>query len=56
MRTSYFVSRASVIPAHLPGLNPIRRALFDWLQRNSGRASDYFELPDNRLVEMGQRA
>ena len=55
MKTSYFVSRASVGEEHLPGLNPIRRALFGWLQRNAGRAYDYFELPDNRLVEMGQR-
>ncbi|MES1265533.1 MAG: potassium transporter Kup, partial [Variovorax sp.] len=55
MTTSYFVSRASVVDAHLPGMNPLRRALFRWLQRNAGRASDYFELPGNRLVEMGQR-
>jgi len=55
MKTSYFVSRASVGEENLPGMNPIRRALFGWLQRNAGRASDYFELPDNRLVEMGQR-
>ncbi|TAJ61977.1 potassium transporter Kup [Variovorax sp.] len=55
MKTSYFVSRASVGEENLPGLSPIRRALFGWLQRNAGRASDYFELPDNRLVEMGQR-
>ncbi len=55
MTTSYFVSRASVGEEHLPGMNPVRRALFGWLQRNAGRASDYFELPDNRLVEMGQR-
>jgi len=55
MTTSYFVSRASVGEENLPGMNPVRRALFGWLQRNAGRASDYFELPDNRLVEMGQR-
>jgi KUP system potassium uptake protein len=36
-------------------MNPVRRALFGWLQRNAGRASDYFEIPGNRLVEMGQR-
>lgn len=53
MTTSYFVSRAAVVD--LPGMNPLRRALFSWLQRNAGRASDYFELPGNRLVEMGQR-
>jgi len=55
MSTSFFTSRASVLNDHLPGLNPVRRALFGWLQRNAGRASDYFELPGNRLVEMGQR-
>lgn len=56
MTTSFFVSRASIAGAHLPGMNPVRSALFSWLQRNAGRASDYFELPGNRLVEMGQRA
>lgn len=55
MSTSYFVSRASIGDEALPGMNPVRRALFGWLQRNAGRASDYFELPGNRLVEMGQR-
>jgi KUP system potassium uptake protein len=55
MKTSYFVSRASVGEETLPGMNPIRRALFGSMQRNAGRASDYFELPGNRLVEMGQR-
>ncbi|WP_431276817.1 potassium transporter Kup [Variovorax ureilyticus] len=55
MTTSYFVSRASVGDDRLPQMNPLRRALFGWLQRNAGRASDYFVLPDNRLVEMGQR-
>ncbi len=55
MSTSYFVSRTSVTDEHLPGMNTLRRALFSWLQRNAGRASDYFELPGNRLVEMGQR-
>jgi len=55
MTTSFFTSRASVLDDHLPGMNPLRRALFGWLQRNAGRVSDYFELPGNRLVEMGQR-
>jgi KUP system potassium uptake protein len=55
MTTSYFISRASVGDERLPSMNPVSRALFGWLQRNAGRASDYFVLPDNRLVEMGQR-
>jgi KUP system potassium uptake protein len=36
-------------------MNPLRVALFSWMQRNAGRASDYFHLPGNRLVELGQR-
>jgi KUP system potassium uptake protein len=36
-------------------MNPVREALFAWMQRNAGRASDYFQLPDNRVVELGQR-
>ena len=56
MSTSYFVSRASLGEAELPGLNAVRQALFSAMQRNAGRASDYFELPGNRLVEMGARS
>jgi KUP system potassium uptake protein len=37
------------------GMSALRRAFFSWLQRNAGRASDYFEIPGNRLVELGQR-
>jgi len=55
MSTSYFVSRASLSGKHTLGMSVLRSALFGWLQRNAGRASDYFELPENRLVEMGQR-
>ena len=55
MATSYFTSRAALGRHRMPGMNPLRQILFAWMQRNAGRASDYFELPDNRLVEMGQR-
>ena len=55
MSTSYFTSRASVGRRRLLGMNRLRQALFGWLQRNGARASDYFHLPENRLVEMGQR-
>ncbi|APW40536.1 potassium transporter Kup [Rhodoferax koreense] len=55
MSTSYFVSRASLSGRHMLHMTALRSALFGWLQRNAGRASDYFELPENRLVEMGQR-
>lgn len=55
MTTSYYVTRATIGGGRLPHMNPVRQSLFAWLQRNAGRASDYFQLPDNRVVEMGQR-
>lgn len=55
MTMSYFVTRATLGDTRLPGMDPLRRALFAWLQRNAGRASDYFQLPGNRVVELGQR-
>ncbi|MEP6791400.1 MAG: potassium transporter Kup, partial [Ramlibacter sp.] len=56
MLTSYFTSRESVGTGRLPGLGRARLALFTWLHRNAGRASDYFGLPSNRVVELGRRA
>ncbi len=55
MSTSYFTSRAAIGDTPLPGMNPLRQTLFAWMQRNAGRASDFFHIPGNRLVEMGQR-
>jgi len=55
MSTSYFTSRASIVAGDLPDMSTPRQALFGWLQRNAGRASDHFQLPGNRVVEMGQR-
>ncbi|KQR50110.1 potassium transporter Kup [Acidovorax sp. Leaf160] len=56
MSTSYFTSRASLGAGRLAGLGPLRKAVFGSLQRNAARASDYFQLPDNRLIEIGRRA
>ncbi|SDE59924.1 potassium transporter Kup [Paracidovorax valerianellae] len=56
MSTSYFTSRASLGSGRLDGLSALRKAVFGSLQRNAARASDYFRLPDNRLIEIGRRA
>ncbi len=55
MLTSYFTSRESVGEARITGLARWQQALFAWLHRNAGRASDYFNLPANRVVELGRR-
>jgi KUP system potassium uptake protein len=56
MTTSYFTTRETVATGYLKGMTQARQALFVWLHRNAGRASDYFCLPPNRVVEFGRRA
>jgi len=55
MTTSYFVSRETVATGALKSMTRFRQAIFAWLHRNSSRASDYFRLPPNRVVEFGRR-
>lgn len=55
MRTSYFLSRETVVEAVRPGMSWWRRHLFSMMSRNSMRATDYFGIPPNRVVEMGMQ-
>jgi K+ transporter len=36
-------------------MSPIREALFDFLGRNSARVSKYFNLPSEKVFEIGSR-
>jgi KUP system potassium uptake protein len=53
MLTSYFLSRENVIPTDLPGMVIWREHLFVWMYKNGARASDFFRIPANRVVELG---
>ena len=53
MDTSFFISRETVIPSELPGMATWRDRLFVWMSRNGARATDYFNIPANRVVELG---
>ncbi|RAK50818.1 potassium transporter Kup [Phenylobacterium deserti] len=53
MRTSFFVSRRSLIPRRRAGLARWRDLLFVFLMRNAARATDYFRIPPSRVVELG---
>lgn len=53
METSFFLSRETIIPTHLPGMALWRDHLFAWMSRNAARATDYFRLPANRVIELG---
>jgi KUP system potassium uptake protein len=54
MDTSFFLSRETVIPtADSPGMAFWRDHLFAWMTRNAVRATDFFNIPANRVVELG---
>jgi KUP system potassium uptake protein len=52
-RTSYYLGRETLLPT---GKNPMsrwRKALFAFISRNARPATAYFQLPPNRVVELG---
>ena len=53
MDTSFFLNRETVIPSKLKGMAMWREKMFAIMMRNSMRATDYFQIPPNRVVEMG---
>jgi KUP system potassium uptake protein len=44
-----------VIPSVRPGMAMWREALFAWMTRNATSAMDFFEIPANRVVELGSQ-
>src|SRR3546814_763259 len=56
MRTSYFLSRQTVIVVHrLPLRLRWRRSLFAFMARNASRSTRFYKIPPNRVVEMGMQ-
>ena len=54
METSFFLSRETVIPvSETPGMAFWRDHLFAWMTRNATRATEFFNIPANRVVELG---
>ena len=53
MQTSYFLSRETTVAGKRQGMAPWRDQLFAWMRRNATRATDYFNVPINRVVELG---
>jgi KUP system potassium uptake protein len=52
---SYFLSQITIVPSDAPGMSMWRKKLFLNLARNAASASEYFRLPDNRTVMIGER-
>jgi len=56
MQVSYFLSREKIVPtAGWPGMALWRERLFAVMARNSGSVTDFFNIPTNRVVELGTR-
>jgi KUP system potassium uptake protein len=55
METSFFLGRETLVPARLPRLARWRERLFIWLARNGISATEFFRIPTNRVVELGEQ-
>jgi len=55
MRTSYFLSRSTVIPTLGGSMAPWREKLFANMHRNAASVADFMNLPANRVVELGTK-
>jgi KUP system potassium uptake protein len=53
MDTSFFVSRETLIPTAGIGMALWRERLFASMSKNAVKASDFFHVPTNRVVELG---
>lgn len=53
METSFFLSHDTLTLARHGKMSRLRTIFFLWLNKNSARATDYFNIPSNRVVEMG---
>jgi KUP system potassium uptake protein len=53
MDTSFFVSRETLIATVAPGMALWREHLFVSMSRNAVKATDFFRVPTNRVVELG---
>lgn len=55
MKTSFFLSRQTLVPSEKPGMMIWREKLFAWMMRNAASAMEFFRLPTNRVVELGSQ-
>ena len=55
MHISFFISRDRLIHTVGDGMAPWREKLFISMQRNTSPVSDFYQIPTNRVVEMGSQ-
>jgi KUP system potassium uptake protein len=56
-QVSYFLSREKIVPSvrEESKLGYLRQLIFSAMARNAGSATDFFNIPANRVVELGTR-
>lgn len=55
LKTSYFISRETIVPSPRGSMAQWRERVFAAMARNAGSAAEYFNLPANRVLELGTR-
>jgi len=50
---TFFLGRETIIPTKRRGMAPWRERLFVLMSRNAQRATAFFRLPTERVVELG---
>ena len=55
MDTSFFLARETVVPTKLPGMSLLRERIFAWMHQNAAKPTDFFNIPANRVVELGTK-
>jgi KUP system potassium uptake protein len=53
METSFFINRETLIATPKGGMALWREHLFVWMSHLAAKASEYFRIPSNRVVELG---
>ena len=53
METSFFIARQTVISTPGRGMAPWREHIFAAMSRNARAAADYYQIPPNRVIELG---
>ena len=53
MQTSFFLNRETIVLAPGKGIAKWRRHLFIWMSHLATKASDYYRIPSNRVIELG---
>jgi KUP system potassium uptake protein len=52
---TYFLGRESVVVTKHTGMSPLRETVFEFMSRNSVRATSQFNLPSDRVFEIGSK-